>query len=158
MPNKILTKKEFGEIVAKVIRGEKPRKPPRLRVIMLSDPHSRLIERSIADPSTLFVATNCSRFARDGVIVETSVPVGRVMLLLAATKGRVSQAQVIECLWGHRHDGGPDAVDSIVRVTVSNARTLAAALQLAVTTSYKFGWEFRDLRNGAKSAPDVASL
>ena len=138
------------------------RNAPRLRVVMLRDNSDRLLAKSLAEPTTLFVASNCHKFARDGVIVEVALPVGRVLLLLAATRGRVTLQALVDCMWGERLDGGPDSAESIVRVTVAKARSLAAALQLAVTCEYALGYEFRDLRAAAagaevlaKSAPDV---
>ena len=125
---------------------------PRLRVVMLSNIHERLIARSVADPTTLFIASNCYRFARNGVVVEATLPVGRVMLMLATSRGRVTVEQLIECLWGDRRSGGPEYATDIVRITVAKARTVAAALQLAITTTYRFGYEFRDLASVASEA------
>ena len=133
-----------------------PAASPRLHVVMLSNIHEWLIARSATDPTTLFIASNCYRFARDGVVVEATLPVGRVMRLLATSRGRVTVEQLIDCLWGDRQSGGPEYAEDIVRITVAKAWVVAAALQLAITTTYRFGYEFRDLA-GATSAPAEVS-
>ncbi len=119
--------------------------PPRLRVVMLSGVTDRLVVRSFKDPSTLFMTSDCYHFARNGVMVEVTLPVGRVLLLLASSQGQVTIREVIECLWGNRSDGGPDSSECIARQVVAKANVLAAALGLQVTSRYQRGWEFRDL-------------
>ena len=130
-----------------------PRVPriPRLRVVMLSDVTDRLAVRSSKDPTTLFMTSNCYHFARNGATVEVTLPVGRVLLLLASSQGQVTLHEVIECLWGNRLDGGPDSGECIARQIVAKANVLAAALGLTVTSRYQRGWEFRDLQRSTLS-------
>lgn len=131
---------------------------PRLRVVMLTGGSGdRLASRSLKAPSTLFMTSSCYHFARNGVMVEVTLPVGRVLLLLASSQGQVTLREVIECLWGNRPDGGPNSSECIARQVVAKANVLAAALGLTVTSRYQRGWEFRDLQrstlNDVTSAP-----
>ena len=127
--------------------------PPRLRVVMLGNSGHNIIHKSLNEPGTLFLTTSCTCFARDGIRVEAPLPVGRVLLLLVASRGVVTREQLIECIWGDRHDGGPDTADTRTYQIVSRANTLAAALQLTITCEFWHGWEVRDLRReGARSA------
>jgi hypothetical protein len=123
----------------------------RLRVVMVGASGRPLASRSLDEPNVVFVTATCTCFARDGIRVEAPLTVGRVLFLLLATRGIVTMEQLIECIWGDRHDGGPDTATRRAYQIVSRANSLAAALQLTITCEFWHGWEMRDLRRSAEA-------
>jgi len=50
---------------------------------------------------------------------------------------------MIDALWGHRRDGGPDDVESALRTLAVEARLIGAALGFVVETHFGVGYSAR---------------
>lgn len=101
---------------------------------------------SAAHPGVLLVSITPPLVALDGTVVRLmSCPRYVLLALAAASPGLVSEAELLDLIYGDRADGGPVALG----VYIVNARAAAAALGLRIENHFGRGFSLRRIATEA---------